>query len=132
MIGWMSAEVGTRPSARATAAWIIIAHVVGAAVLGALDTARLGSLKLALAVVPVFAATGLVVGAVVALADRVAAARSWWLAAFALTAPALVVFIPVARSLFDGAYAQTLPGASLAPYLLPVALWIVAAAATAV
>jgi len=127
----MSSEVSASAPVRAPAAWPIAAHVLGAAALGALDTARLGSLKLALAVVPLFAATGLLIGLVVAGIERLVSTRQWWVAAFALTAPALVVFVPLSRSLFQGAYAQTLPGASAAPYLLPLALWIGAAGATA-
>ena len=116
---------------RAPAAWPIAAHVLGAAALGALDTAQLGSGKLALAVVPLFAVTGLIIGLVIAAIERAVRTRPWWLAAFALTAPAMLVFVPLARSLFQGAYAQTLPGAAVAPYLLPLALWIGAAGATA-
>lgn len=116
---------------RAPAAWPIAAHVLGAAALGTLDTARLGSAKLALAVVPLFAATGLLIALVIAAIEHAVRTRPWWFTAFALTAPALLVFVPLARSLFQGAYAHTLPGAAVAPYLLPLALWIGAAGATA-
>ena len=85
-----------------------------------------------LAVVPLFAATGLLVGVIQAALEHLVAGRPWWLKAFLLTAPALVVFVPVAGSLFQGAYAQTLPGAEAAPFVLPVVLWIGAAMTVAV
>ena len=49
-------------------AWIVVAHVLGAAAIGGLDAARVGSASVALAVVPIFAATGLVAGGLVAIA----------------------------------------------------------------
>jgi arylsulfatase A-like enzyme len=61
--------------------------------------------------------------------DRLVAGRPWWVSALALSAPALVVFVPVARSLFQGAYAQTLPLAAAAPYLVPLVMWLGTAAA---
>jgi arylsulfatase A-like enzyme len=112
--------------------WIIIAHTLGAAALGALDAARLDSSGIALAVIPLFATMGLLAGIVIAIMERLVAGRSWWLHAFVVTAPALVVFVPVSRSLFLGAYAQTLPLADVAPHALPVALWIVAALTVAI
>ena len=130
----MSSEVASDKRRRrgGIPAWIIVAHVTGAALLGAMDSARMASSRLAFVLVPVFAASGLIVGAVIAGVDRLVARRAWWVSAFALTAPALIVFVPVSRSLFDGAFAQTLPGAQAAPYALPLALWIAAAAATAI
>ncbi|NVB82948.1 MAG: sulfatase-like hydrolase/transferase [Kofleriaceae bacterium] len=113
-------------------AWILIAHIVGAIAIGCLDCVRLGSLQLGLAVVPIFAATGLVAGLVIAGTERAVSGRSWWLSALALAVPALVVYIPVSRSLFLGAYAQTLPLASSAPYLLPVVLVVGTAIAIAI
>ncbi|HEY5920688.1 MAG TPA: sulfatase-like hydrolase/transferase [Kofleriaceae bacterium] len=112
--------------------WIIVAHILGAAILGALDCAKLASAGIVLAVVPLFASMGLLTGVIVATLERFVGGRSWWLAALVLTAPALIVFVPVAGSLFEGAYAQTLPVAAAAPYLLPVVLWVVAAASIAV
>ena len=100
---------------------------MGATVLGTIDSARLGSAGIALAVIPLFAAMGLIAGAITAALERVVAGRPWWIAAFVLTAPAMLVFVPVAGSLFEGAYAQTLPLAGAAPYVLPIVLWGVAA-----
>jgi len=107
--------------------WIIVAHILGATALGTLDSARLGSPGLVLAIAPLFAAMGLLAGMIIAVLERVVSGRPWWLAAAMLTAPALVVFVPVAGSLFEGAYAQTLPLAGAAPYLLPIVLWVMAA-----
>jgi hypothetical protein len=74
---------------------------------------------------------GLISGATISIAERLVAKRRWWIAALGLSAPTLVVFVPVAGSLFEGAYAQTLPGAAVAPYVLPIVLWLIAAAAVA-
>jgi arylsulfatase A-like enzyme len=113
-------------------AWIVIAHVVGAALIGLVDCMRLGSFGITAAVVPVFAATGLVIGCVVAAFERAAFGRARWMWAPLVALPTLAVTIPVCATLFDGAYAQTLPLAQQAPYLLPAVLWLLAAAALAV
>lgn len=112
--------------------WIVVAHTLGAAAIGGLDAARLGSLGLALAVVPVFAAMGLLVGTVVATLERIVGNRRWWIASLVLTAPTLIVSIPVVRSLFEGAYAQTLPAATAAPYAGPLGIWLVSALVVAI
>ena len=119
------------PSPRAPFAWIVVAHLVGAAMLGAIESLRLGSASLALVLVPLFAATGLVAGGVIAATTRLVHGRPWWLAALGLAAPSLLVTVPMARTLFEGAYAQTLPLAGALPYLLPLALWLGVAAAVA-
>jgi choline-sulfatase len=111
--------------------WIVVAHVGGAALIGGLDAARLGSLGIVLPALAVFAATGLLIGGVVAGAERAVEGRPWWHAALGLAAPSLVIAVPVARSLFQGAYAQTLPLASVAPYVLPLVIWLGVAAAVA-
>ena len=111
----------------APVAWIVMAHVAGAIVIGGLDAARLRSSGIALAVVPIFAATGLVAGVAIGVVERWVTNRGRWLAAFALAALTLVVTVPVAHSLFDGAFAQTLPLAHQAPYLVPIAVWLVTA-----
>jgi len=112
-------------------AWVIVAHALAAGVLGLLDAVRLGDVGLAMVLAPVFALTGLVIGLVCAGAEWVAARpaiahrrRSAWLAALVLAAPSLIVTIPVFATLFDGAYAQTLPLAGALPYLLPGVAWI--------
>ena len=65
----MSSEVASdhrrRRGGGIAAAWIIVAHVTGAALLGAMDSARLASSRLAFVLVPIFAASGLIVGAVI-------------------------------------------------------------------
>jgi arylsulfatase A-like enzyme len=112
--------------------WIVVAHTLGAAAIGGLDAARLGSVGLALAVVPVFAAMGLFVGTIVAALERAVGHRRWWVASSVLTAPTLIVSIPVVRSLFEGAYAQTLPFATAAPYAGPAAIWLGSAIVVAI
>jgi hypothetical protein len=113
-------------------AWIITAHVLGAAAIGAVDAARLHATGVLLAVVPVFAATGLLIGAVVAGLERLVAGRPGWVSALVLALPTLAITIPVGRHLFDGAFAQTLPLAKQAPFLLPPVLWLLCAAAIAI
>ncbi|MEO8698895.1 MAG: sulfatase-like hydrolase/transferase [Kofleriaceae bacterium] len=119
-------------STRGSYAWIVVAHVLGAALLGGLEAWKLGNARLALAMVPVFAATGLLVGCTCALAERLAGHRRWWVAALAIAAPSLLVTMPVSAKLFDGAYAQTLPLVAALPYLVPVAVWIAIAVAVAI
>ncbi len=111
--------------------WIVIAHVVGAALIGLVDSARLKSVGITAAVVPVFAATGLVIGFVVAGLERVAHGRARWMWAPLVALPTLAVTIPVCATLFDGAFAQTLPLAKQAPYVLPPVLWLLAAGSLA-
>ncbi len=111
--------------------WIIVAHTLGAAAIGAFDAARLGSASLALAVLPLFAAMGFLAGVVIATCERLVRGRSWWLHALVVSAPALLVFVPVSGSLFQGAYAQTLPLAGVAPLALPPVLWLFSALALA-
>ena len=110
---------------------LALPFALGAAAVGALDAARIGGAGLAEAVVPVFAATGLAIGALAAGIARGVRAWRWWTAALALAAPALLVTVPVAWTLFDGAYAQTLPAARAMPALLPLAAWLAAAGAIA-
>jgi hypothetical protein len=109
-----------------------VPFALGATVIGALDAARLGSTGIAAAVIPVFAASGLAIGALAAAIARLVRGRSAWLAAFAFATPTLAVTIPVCWTLFDGAYAQTLPGARVAPFALPVVVWLASAVAIAV
>src|SRR6185437_13375055 len=118
-----------KPRTLPPAAWIVFAHVLGATVIGALDAAKLGSLSVGLAVVPIFAATGLVAGALVAIAERITAGAKWWVVALVVAAPTLAVGIPVGQTLFDGAFAQTLPLAAEAPVLVPLGVWLLTAGA---
>ncbi len=110
-------------TARVPTAWILVAHVLGAALIGALDAARLGSGALAIVLVPLFAVTGLVAGLVITATERIAAGRAWWLAALIRAAPSLVILVPVASTMFEGAYAQTLPMAKAFPFVLPLLGW---------
>ena len=112
-------------------AWIVVAHVLGAAAIGAVDAARLHAPGVLVAVVPVFAATGLLVGAVVAGLERLVLGRPAWQASLVLALPTLAITIPVCATLFDGAFAQTLPLAHQAPFVLPPLLWLLSAAAIA-
>jgi choline-sulfatase len=110
-------------------AWVVTAHALGAALVGLVEAARLGSPRLGLVLVPLFAATGLVAGVAIAGLGRLV--RGWprGRAALALAAPTLAITIPVARTLFDGAYARTLPLAPALPYAAPAAAWLGAAGA---
>jgi arylsulfatase A-like enzyme len=119
-------------SPRAPYAWIFVAHVVGAALLGAIESLKLGTASLGFVLVPLFALTGLVAGGAIAVAERLVHGRPWWLAALVLALPSLAVTIPMASTLFEGAYAQTLPMAGALPYLLPLAMWLGVALAVAI
>ncbi|MBA3459090.1 MAG: sulfatase-like hydrolase/transferase [Deltaproteobacteria bacterium] len=110
--------------ARVLTAWILVAHTLGASAIGALDAARLGSASLAMVLVPLFAVTGLVAGFVIAGTERIAAGRAWWVSALIRGAPSLLVLVPVASTLFDGAFAQTLPLAFALPYVVPILGWL--------
>jgi arylsulfatase A-like enzyme len=103
--------------------WVVVAHVLGAAAIGAMDGVKLGG-GLALTLVPVFAMTGLVVGTVVAATERLAEKRTWWVAALIRGAPSLIVLVPMASTLFDGAFAQTLPLAKALPFVIPLVGWL--------
>lgn len=118
-----------RPSSIRTHAWTVLAHVLAGGALGALEGVRLGSVGIALALIPMFAATGLVAAVIVAGVEQLVARRRPAIAALALAAPSLLVTIPMGQVLFRGAYAQTLPLASLLPYLVPLIAWLGAAVA---
>ena len=101
----------------------LIAHAAGGLVLGAVEGIQLGSASLAWALLAIFAATGLAAGLLVAGAELLAR-RAGTGRALIRALPALAVAVPVARTLFDGAYAATLPLASWMPILVPLAIWI--------
>ena len=67
-------------------------------------------------------ACGLLVGVVVALAASIvrAAKLPAWGAAAVLASTSLLATVPVARHLFDGAFAATLPGAAYAAWWIPM------------
>ncbi len=112
------------PQAGPSLAWIVLAHTIGGLAIGALEAARLGGASLAMVLVPLFAAAGVIAGAIVAGITRIVRDRGPWLTAFTLASPSLVVMVPVARTLFQGAFAQTLPMAAALPYLLPLVVWL--------
>ncbi|HWB78669.1 MAG TPA: sulfatase-like hydrolase/transferase, partial [Nannocystaceae bacterium] len=67
-------------------------------------------------------AAGLAVGLAIAIGEAIAkrlGARAW-AQAFARAVPSLLATVPVARGLFEGAFASTLPGAASAPIWLPI------------
>ncbi|HEY0191230.1 MAG TPA: MopE-related protein, partial [Kofleriaceae bacterium] len=117
-----AARSAARPG-RAPLAWILAAHVLAAEALGALEATRLGP-AIGRATVPVFALTGLLIGCVIGLAERFAPRRGRWRTAAVVALPSLVASVPVSRTLFDGARAQTLPLAHALPYATPVAIWL--------
>ncbi|MDQ3340154.1 MAG: sulfatase-like hydrolase/transferase [Myxococcota bacterium] len=109
---------------RSSYAWIITAHAIAGVLLGALEAARLGNGRLGIAIVPVFALTGLVAGAIIAAVERAMEGRHALGAAIGIAAPSMIVTLPVAGTLFRGAYAQTLPLASVLPFVVPVIGWL--------
>ena len=84
------------------------------------------------------AVTGLVIAAAIAaatltrraLALRTPRAVTSIVAALVAAAPAFIVLVPVGRTMFQGAYAATLPGAHAAPWAVPLGGWLAIAAAT--
>src|SRR5688500_2530039 len=118
-------------SPRSTFAWTVVAHTLGAAVIGGMEAARLGSARLAAVLVPLFAVTGLLVALLVGGAERISRGRPWWVVALVVAAPSLLISGPVAATLFSGAFAQTLPMAGVLPFVLPLVLWLGVAGAVA-
>jgi arylsulfatase A-like enzyme len=110
------------PITRPPLAWIVAAYTLAAAALGALEAARLGA-SVGRTIVPVFALTGVVIGGVIALAERVAPRPGRWRAALVVALPSLAVTVPMSRTLFDGAYVRTLALAPVLPWATPVVLW---------
>ncbi|MDB4963423.1 MAG: sulfatase [Myxococcales bacterium] len=121
----------SQSSSRGPWAWTVVAHMLGAGAIGALEAARLGSASLALVLVPVFALTGMIAAAAIGGAERVARGRVWWIAALVLAVPSLIITVPVARTLFAGAYAQTLPLAGILPFVIPLVVGLGVAGAVA-
>src|SRR5688572_1433285 len=117
----MSSEMFARARSYA---WIVLAHAIGGIVIGCFEAIRLGNTPLGFALVPIFAATGLATGAILAALERALAGRREWLVAIGVAAPSLLVTLPVGATLFRGAYAQTLPLASVLPYVVPLFGWL--------
>ena len=124
-------ESGTEIVARPSTAWAIVAHALGAAALGGLEGIRLGGGPLAAVLVAVFAATGVLAGLLAVAAERGAVRVTDSMRHLVRAAPVLLVAVPVGATLFDGAYAQTLPLARATPVLVPLVVWLVSAAAIA-
>jgi hypothetical protein len=99
-------------------AWAVAAYALAGAALAGLESVRLGA-AIGRVVVPVVALTGLIVGCVIVGVERLARGRAWVIAL-----PSLIVAVPVARTLYGGAYAQTLPLAGALPYVTPIAVWV--------
>jgi hypothetical protein len=115
----------------------VAAGLTAGALLALVEVARLGALTrpgLALTVIALAAVAGTFTGAAgaaaAAVADRLRA-RGVARAAI-LAAPALAITIPVGGSLFEGAFAATLPGARWAPIAVPALGWLGLAAAIAI
>jgi arylsulfatase A-like enzyme len=105
--------------------------MLGAAGIVGLDGFRLAT-GIGLAVLPIAAVTGLLAGLIVAGIERAVDGRPNLTVGIAVSAPAVVVYLPVCHSLFQGAYAQTLPLANAMPFILTVALWFLSAVAIAI
>lgn len=117
------------PAARSSLAWTVVAFAAAGTALAALEAVRLGSGGLAAVLVPLFAATAVIAAGVIGGAERLVAERPRWIVALAVAATSLIVTVPVGQTLFRGAYAATLPGASVLPYIAPVVAWLAIAAA---
>jgi choline-sulfatase len=85
-----------------------------------------------MAVVPLFALTGLAIGAGVAGLERIIHTKRWFVVAAVLAAPTLIVTVPVAATLFDGARARAMAIAPVVPFVLPLVAWLVTAGVIAV
>jgi hypothetical protein len=112
---------------------VIETSLAAAALVGVIEAIALtsGQPGVLLAVAGLLLGLGLAIGAVM-LASEVVVAR--WrlrgpLAAAARAAGALIALVPVGRTLFDGARASTLPGASTAAIWFPALGFIAVAAA---
>ncbi|MCG5052261.1 MAG: sulfatase-like hydrolase/transferase [Myxococcales bacterium] len=116
----MSRSVAVR-----SAPWLAVGYA-GAALACPVELValRATSAGLILTVLALFAGLGLCIGATLALSARGAArfVGPWW-SAFVFAAGSLWVSIPVGLHLFDGAFAATLPGATLAPGWFPLLVW---------
>jgi arylsulfatase A-like enzyme len=115
-------------SPRSSLAWVIVANAIAAALLGGIEALRLANARIALVLVPLFAAVGFAIGVVCAatewLARRPALERRGWVGALILAAPSLVITMPVFATLFDGAFARTLPLVEVLPYAAPFVIWM--------
>ena len=121
----------------------VAAGAIAGLIVAAIELAGLGAARLSLvdAVVAICAGAGAVVGMIVAvglalggviergLARRAPTLLARLASALVIAAPAMLVLRPVGRTLFQGAYAATLPGAGWAPVAVPVGGWLAIAVA---
>ncbi|MCX5746341.1 MAG: sulfatase-like hydrolase/transferase [Proteobacteria bacterium] len=122
-----------RRSRASSASWTIVAHVIGAVLIGAIDAARLGG-GIGIATVPLFAMVGLLAGLAIGGAELVVARLQlrWQLAALVLALPSFAITLPTCATLFDGAFARTLPLAGALHLLVPIVAWLGVAVAVAI
>lgn len=101
----------------------LVASVLAGVLLAAVEILAIGATRPALAgtLLAVFAATGAIAGLVMLATEGIVrkVGLAAWPAAVLVALPTLAIWIPVSRTLFEGAYAATLPGAGAAPYALP-------------
>ena len=110
----------------------LLAGLLAGIVVATLDLTSLdGRLYLVVTLAALHAATGLVVGIGMTVTRWWADRRGWqgWRSALLHAAPVLFLLVPLAPRLFDGSFAATLPGAAAAPYLVPLAGWLLVALA---
>lgn len=116
---------------RLTTSTALVAHCLAAIAIGMLAGLRLGEPRLALTVVPVFAASGLVIGVACVVVETVCSRRVL-VTAGALAALTFAISVPLFATLFSGARARSLPLAGAMPVIGPIAVWLAAAIAIAI
>jgi hypothetical protein len=111
----------------------LVAGTAAGALVGVVEVLAIGATRPALAgtLLALFATTGALAGAAMATTEAIARRIGLRAGPTAVLAalPSLAIGVPVAGTLFEGAFAATLPGATAAPYALPVLLVIGVAAA---
>ncbi len=125
-------RVSSPPLPRRLAGDPLIAGSLGGAIVAVLELPALGAgLGLGATLIAIFAATGALAGAVVMGTSALARRLGWQGARAALVhaVPTLAIWIPVSATLFEGAFAATLPGAAAWPKVLPPVLALGVAAA---
>ncbi len=113
----------------------LVAGVAGATAVAAIEIARVGgSVGLAATLVALFGTLGLAIGAAMALSELLVdrAGLRGPTAAAVRALPALVALIPVGATLFEGARASELPGASSGHLWFPALAFVLLAVAVSV
>jgi Sulfatase/Putative metal-binding motif len=104
----------------------VVTGVLGACLLAPLELwlLREGGLATVAVAAVLIVTTGFAVGLALATGEAIATrlGQRPWARATARALPSLLATVPVARGLFDGAFASTLPGAAWAQYWLPLVL----------